>query len=211
MCPAPAGTRSRVAPVQPEGGSARPKVVCRECLQSGGHCSRVPPWRELLDRIPSRVMVKSTPPRGLSCDHSRGVQRQGGHCGACTRTEPGGSLGEAPLLVTTSAAAPARSQGDGTDRLQAPHGTGRGDRTGWGWAGVRAAGPAFLQAGPRAGWAEWGAVAPEQQKEAPGLGSVHSRHNSRLHSCGCRLETEEVFLGEPGTDGDIIWKRPRGQ
>lgn len=28
--------------------------------------------------------------------------------------------------------------------------------------------------------------------------------DSRLHSCGCRLEAEKVFLGEPGTDGDII-------
>lgn len=50
VCLGPAGTRSRVAPVQPEGGSARPKAACREHLQSRGHCSRVPPWRELLNR-----------------------------------------------------------------------------------------------------------------------------------------------------------------
>lgn len=32
-------------------------------------------------------------------------------------------------------------------------------------------------------------------------------HHSRLHSCGCRLEAEEVFLGEPGADGGVVWKR----
>lgn len=31
-------------------------------------------------------------------------------------------------------------------------------------------------------------------------------HDSRLHSCGCCLEAEEVFLGEPGTDGGVICK-----
>ena len=80
VCLAPAGTRSRVAPAQPEGGSARPKAACREHLQSGGHCSRVPPWRELLNRTPSWVTVKSTAPRGLSCDGSRCVETQGGCC-----------------------------------------------------------------------------------------------------------------------------------
>lgn len=62
VCLVSAGTRSRVAPVQPEGGSARPKAACREHLQSWGPCSRVPPQRELLNRTPSWVKVKSTPP-----------------------------------------------------------------------------------------------------------------------------------------------------
>lgn len=35
-------------------------------------------------------------------------------------------------------------------------------------------------------------------------------HDSRLHSCGCGLEAEEVFLGEPRTDGGVICKTEGG-
>lgn len=44
----------------------------------------------------------------------------------------------------------------------------------------------------------WGGARPGPRTRA---------QHSRLHSCGCRLEAEEVFLGEPGADGGVIWKR----
>lgn len=67
------------------------------------------------------------------------------------RAELGSSPGEAPLLVTTSAAAPRPLPGDGTARGRAV-GTGQGG----GGGGVRAARPAFLQADTQAERVEWG-------------------------------------------------------
>lgn len=48
-------------------------------------------------------------------------------------------------------------------------------------------------------------LSPRKRQAGPGLWQWTV--DSRLHSCGCRLEAEKVFLGEPGTDGDLIWKR----
>lgn len=43
-----------------------------------------------------------------------------------------------------------------------------------------------------------------RRKRKPGPQTLAVDSDSRLHSCGCRLEAEKVFLGEPGTDGNIV-------
>lgn len=44
-------------------------------------------------------------------------------------------------------------------------------------------------------------------KRSPAFPEHQALGHSRLHSCGCRLEAEQVLLGEPCADGDIIWER----
>lgn len=166
VCLAPAGTRSRVAPVQPEGGSARPKAACRERLQSGGHCSRVPPRKELLNRTPSWVTVKSTAPRGLSCDGSRCVETQGG----CCLERAQGRAGQQPRRSTPagdciSRSPPARSPGDGTARDRAVW-TGQGG----GGVGCKQPGPPSCRRTLRqSGWN--GGAREQPPKWAPGSSS----------------------------------------
>ena len=166
VCLAPAGTRSRVAPAQPEGGSARPKAACRERLQSGGHCSRVPPWRELLNRTPSWVTVKSTAPRGLSCDGSRCVETQGG----CCLEHAQGRAGQQPRRSTPAGDCISRSPPPAPQET-APRGTGQcgQDRVGVG-VGCKQPGPPSCRLTLRqSGWN--GGARERPPKWAPGSSS----------------------------------------
>lgn len=129
--------------------------------------------------------------------------------GACVTAEPGGpGLGEPPALVTISCS-PRRGPVDRsgrTDRRTEREAGRRGEEL----PALPSCGLASLWAGgllrknppggPRGGSGPAGAL----------QGGRTSVRDSRLHSCGCCLEAEEVFLGEPGADGGVIWKTATG-
>lgn len=83
----------------------------------------------------------------------------------------------------------------------------------WWNTGTWGCSEAVTQGAQRAG--EGPAVVPERQQEVPRPGprtvGTHQACDSRLHSCGSRVEAEEGLLGEPGADGDVIWKRRKEQ
>ena len=179
------------------------------------------------DRTPSCAKVKSTTPRGLSCDHLQRTQNTSRLLfGACVKAELGDAgqrtISAGDCVSCSPQPSPRRT---GWTDWGTVRGAGQWGRDGAGagqWA-LTAARPAFLQtarSGRAGGTWHTGLLRRQERvrqqflstrKRAPGLGPAHIRRDSRLHSCGCCLETEEVFLGEPGTDGDVIWKRPKAQ